>query len=164
MSSHFLSFTTSLLRPPRYYDHIFRDRRWSYERSFAVPCTYQNGWKKLVIISERANLRILVSLHFSARVCFPEKTQDAQDVAALEVTSTLTLSFSSTSPTSLTDRAPLNDCSFAKSVLWCSSCSCSMNVCSVTGVSQMWLQTQNFHTCRLTVHIFLHNATTAIKG
>ena len=52
---------------------------------------------------------------------------------------TLTFSFSNTSPTSLTDRAPLNDCSFEKSILWCNSCNCSINVCSVTGVSQMCL-------------------------
>ena len=29
-SSHFLSITTSLVWPPRYYDRIFAARRWSY--------------------------------------------------------------------------------------------------------------------------------------
>ena len=29
-SSHFLSFTTLLIQPPHYYDHIFRAQKWSF--------------------------------------------------------------------------------------------------------------------------------------
>jgi len=52
---------------------------------------------------------------------------------------TLTLSFSKISPTSLHESAFLKDCSLTKSILWCNSCSCSIKLWSVTGVSQMCL-------------------------
>lgn len=75
---------------------------------------------------------------------------------------TLTFSFSNTSPTSLTDRAPLKDCSLAKSILWCNSCSCSMKVCSVTGVSQMCLRYGKEKTVSIKRRLFLFPA--AEKG
>lgn len=53
---------------------------------------------------------------------------------------TLILSFSSISLTSRQDLASLKDCSLTKFILWLSSCSCSRNSLSVTGVSRIILQ------------------------